>query len=205
MKAKPRPQKSGRKRGSAGELYSPANTFARNLGVALFGKAVRSAEHEAKLYLVGEFEAVASLTEPGQARARTHALAHAHRRFDGTARPELLDALLRQDPQPFRDFADAIEAAQRIRQEGPIQAFHRQALLTAIALAPDFAPGQALPVTLKEFKAAMRQRFWPTRPTEQLPADEYVRRECKQLGIHFTADTVGRPRKVRTIPARRKS
>lgn len=182
---------AGRKRFSAGGLLSPANTLDRNLAVARFGKAVRSAKHEAILRLVGLFDKRLAYSQ----REREISRPFCERRFDEIARPMLLDALERQDPQPFRDFAAAIEEAQRIRAEGPIQPFHARLLCFAAAVDVKFSPGKTIPFTALQLKATMK-----------LPQSvEYVRRECKRVGVGLLPDKVCRPRKLRTIPARRKS
>jgi hypothetical protein len=189
MKTKPTRDKAGRKKFSAGGLFNPANTFNRNLGVALFGKAMLQ---EDKLLLVGCFEKVGSY----DAAQRKVSLPFCERKFDQIARPLLLDALLRQDPQPFLDYAAAIQAAQRIQNEGqPIQPFHAKILRFANILDLQFSPGKTISFTAEQLKVKLK-----------LPQSvEYIRRECKALGVGLLPGKVGRPRKSPTISARRKS
>jgi len=189
MKTKAKSGNAGRKRDSAGGLFKPANSFNRNLGVALFGKAMLQSE---KLFLVGLFEKVGSYDKA----RRNVSQPFCEREFDRVARPELLDALLRHDPQPFLEYAAAIKAAKRIQIEGqPIQPFHARILRFANGLDLQFSPGQTIPFTAEQLKVKLK-----------LPQSvEYIRRECKAVGVGLQPGTVGRPRKSPTIPARRKS
>lgn len=242
------------------KLLSAESTFERNYGTALFGEAVHTERQMTLLKLVGTFENARKRPQKLQATA----VRHCERQFDMIARPILLEALTKLDPEPFRELADLIKKAQQIRSARPALEFHARALcmaeevvmeaqwaeesakdawlaeaagveearnpgaaavfrkaeaagvdvcLAEMAVAaglagelklpaesPEasvdvrFEPGKPLPITLNEFKAKLKKRYWPKLSQEAEPSDSYVRRECKRVGIFFKPDKVGRRR-----------
>ena len=161
-----RPKHSGAKQ------FSPANTASRNFGIALFGEAAwTEAQHDA-LALVGLFEKAAAMPEP----QRTKAMAFAHKAFQ-THLPRLLTALERQDAQPFKDIVTAMEAAKRIKADGPVHKLEAAIYREGQDLTPQTVAGLTEAICNKD-------------PEGTSPAE--VRRAVKRLGLSAIAGKRGR-------------
>jgi hypothetical protein len=186
---------------SAAKLFSPTNTSERNLGIALFGDVVWTEQQATIIYLVGLFEKVGSYDEVRQKVSQPFC----EREFDRIARPLLVEALLKQDAKPFKEIAAAVEAAKRIKKEGPV---HK--LETEIMRLEDERLTNYKPVVVHKTKRGRLIRLDKTdlppldntelnkklsRRLLDCPDREQVRRAAKRLGVPLKTGKTGRPKK----------
>ncbi len=106
--------------------------------------------------------------------------------FDQTARPVLIEALLRQDPQPFRDFIAVIDAARRAKEDGkPAHPLEVELCLLEF----DRLDTRGTELTISQLTEELCNRL----PEGIEP--EQVRRACDKLGIPYKTGKRGRPKK----------
>jgi hypothetical protein len=173
---------------SAAKLFSPDNTGERNLGIALFGDVVWTERQEVIIKLVGLFEKIGGYSKA----ERKVPQPFCEREFDRLARPLLIEALLKQDTAPFKEFAAAIEAAKRIKKVGPVHPLEAE----MIRLEDERQFGKKPVLDNTELNGELAKRLLDGTDKEQ------VRRAAKRLGIPLKSGKLGAPKKVRRITRR---
>jgi hypothetical protein len=200
----------------ASKLLGTETGFDRIFGVALFGDAVWTKQQEMVLRIVGHFEQTANYPTERKERIRRRVvseklhplLAQAFAKlpkappfdsFKSAVTRGVLDSLDKLDPQLFRDFVSAIEAAQRVRNDGPVHKLHTMILRLAEHLADErektatqMRNGE-LPMTSKDFTDRLNAESNPhTRFSEP-----HVRKAAIVLGFSFLDSQTGRPPKLK--------
>ena len=193
---------------SAAKLISPKYTNDRNLGIALFGDVVWTEQQEVIIKLVGLFEKAGNYVRA----QRKISQPFCEREFDRVARPLLIEALLKQDATPFKEIAAAIEAAKRLKKDGPVHKLEteilrlegeRQAACKSIAEKTDLyddehedaghlitlAKADTTPLDNTALNDELSRRLL------DCPDKEQVRRAAKRLGVPLKSGKTGRPRK----------
>ncbi len=195
----------------AGRLLATEEKFDRSYGLSLFGDAVSTEQQEMVLRIVGLFEKSASYPSEHKKRIRSHVASeklnpllekefanlpknHPFDLFKSAVTRGVLDALARLDPQPFRDFASAIEAAQRVRSHGPVHPL--QTMIHRLAERLAVKRGENEPLACKELRMTSK-KF-----TDELNkefntnhSEPHVRKAGTVLGYQFSDGTKGRPKK----------
>jgi hypothetical protein len=192
--------RKGRRKFSAGKLISPEQSLDENIDFAAVGQWAVNDKARRVFQLVALWEKfhtpiAGESAERFRARASTHEsrmielLQGSLRKITANVRRELFGALDRLDPKLFRGIAEAIDAVNEINASGAFQQVKvRAGLLVqelfrgSLRLVSNARRG----VTLNEFHQLYEERFHCSVDTDVL------RRECKGIGIRFTADKVGR-------------
>lgn len=165
---------------SARKLFSPENSPDRNFGIALFGDAVWTERQVAILKVVGLFENVADWKE----KERKRSLPFCERQFDSIARPLLLKALSEQDPEPFREFVAAFEAARRIKESRePVHPLEAAILRLEFERSRNRARKKEIREQTDELCKKLLNGVDPAQ----------VRRAVKLLGVPYKSGKRGRP------------